>query len=115
MRSQHLTAPVTACTLQCTVMLSLGKVPSECSCQRGSGHFLCCTAVKPAWNGHCVCRRALTKDVLSKIVLQRQTHPQYIWKGGFRDEVCTKHMKEHPWKTPLHYKSNNFFLPTHPT
>ena len=63
---------------------------------------------------YCMCRRALTKDVLSAILRQKQTNPQYIWKGGFRDEVCTKHMKEHPWKTPLHCKSNTFTLPRHP-
>ena len=63
---------------------------------------------------HCLCRRALTKDVLSKIVRERQTHPQFIWKGGFRDEVCTKHMKEHPWKVPLHCKSNTFIFEKHP-
>ena len=109
-------APVTACTLLCIVMLRLSKVPSRlqlAAWQHGSGSFLHCTAVEPACDRHCMCRRALTKDVLSTILRQRQTHPQYIWKGGFRDEVCTKHMKEHPWKTPLHCKSNTFILARH--
>ena len=35
--------------------LSVGKVPSKCSCQHGSGNLFCCTAVEPAYDTGTVC------------------------------------------------------------